>query len=317
MSQNIANTSLPTPTATQDWTAVLDEAIQSASKDDQETADAKYAEHQCQKRVKKEHKVADEAAAHERVAQAEVERWERECQEKEEHSYTVNSETKWSKMPVVDRLRVSAPVGNRPGTSVPVPVGGSKVKGKSKAHDPVPVGPCAQCVRAEVECTFELVKASKHGKKSCDWRSGLKKQCMLPGAEKKKKAGDKKKWVQAKSLEVQVQAGSSRSESVTGGILVAWGLQAIVAAIDWHTSEMVKHQEMAKETQCMQRQFNNHLYELLQETEYQQVTEVGELSDKGSTGKETSDETDEDTEGEEAPESDPEVGYHKAKTESW
>ncbi|KAI6040583.1 hypothetical protein EDC04DRAFT_2602364 [Pisolithus marmoratus] len=89
-----------------------------------------------------------------------------------------------------------------------------------------------------------------------------------------------------------------------------------MAAIDWHTSEMAKHQEMAKENQHMQREFNNHLYKLPQEMEYQQVAEVGESSDEGSTGEETSDrETDEDAEGEEAPESDPE-GCHKMKTKS-
>ncbi|KAI5993113.1 hypothetical protein EDC04DRAFT_2613447 [Pisolithus marmoratus] len=81
-----------------------------------------------------------------------------------------------------------------------------------------------------------------------------------------------------------------------------------MAAIDWHTSEMAKHWEMAKETQHMQRQFNNHLYKLLQETEYWQVVEVGESRDKESAGMETSDrEIDEDVEGEEAPESDLEV----------
>ncbi|KAI6028242.1 hypothetical protein EDC04DRAFT_2898978 [Pisolithus marmoratus] len=62
-----------------------------------------------------------------------------------------------------------------------------------------------------------------------------------------------------------------------------------MAAIDWHTNEMAKHWEIAKETQCMQRQFNDCLYKLLQEMEYQQVVEVGELSDKESTGMETSD----------------------------
>ncbi|KAI5984104.1 hypothetical protein EDC04DRAFT_2914533 [Pisolithus marmoratus] len=74
MSQNIANTSLPTPTTTQDWTAVLEEAIQSASDDDKETANAKYAE------------------SHEKV---EAECQEQECQEKEEHVYTVDLETKF------------------------------------------------------------------------------------------------------------------------------------------------------------------------------------------------------------------------------
>ncbi|KAI6014293.1 hypothetical protein EDC04DRAFT_2609044 [Pisolithus marmoratus] len=140
------------------------------------------------------------------------------------------------------------------------------------------------------------------------------------------RAGDKKKWVQVKSPEVEVQARSSRPKSMAGEILVAWGLQAIMVAIDWHMSEMAKHQEIAKETQCMQRQFNNHLYELHQEMEYQQVAEVGELSDMEGTSEEVSDgETDKDVEGEEAPESDLEVsvhfvsvwGYHKSKAESW
>ncbi|KAI6000434.1 hypothetical protein EDC04DRAFT_2610306 [Pisolithus marmoratus] len=52
MSQNIASTALPTPATTQDWSIVLDKAIQSASDDDKETTDAKYAEHQCQNTVK-------------------------------------------------------------------------------------------------------------------------------------------------------------------------------------------------------------------------------------------------------------------------
>ncbi|KAI6046543.1 hypothetical protein EDC04DRAFT_2597985 [Pisolithus marmoratus] len=332
MSQNIINTGLPTPATMQDWTIVLEEAIQLASEDDQETADVKYAECQHWKQVKKECKAAEEVAACERV---EAGHQEKECQDQEEHSYTVNSETEYfkallnhqqSKMLVVDRLRASALVGDRPGMSVPVPAQpgnpgpaeGLRAKGKARAHDPVPVGPCAQCVRAGVECTFELARASKCGKKSCDQCSGLKEQCMLPGAEKKKEGqrNDKKKWAQAKSLEVEVQARSLRPKSVGGEMLVAQGLHAIMAAIDQHTNEIAKHQEMAKETQCMQRQFNNCLYKLLQEMEYQQVAEVGEFSDEESTSKETSDrETDKDAEGEEAPESDPE-GYHKMKTKS-
>ncbi|KAI6024219.1 hypothetical protein EDC04DRAFT_2900292 [Pisolithus marmoratus] len=80
-----------------------------------------------------------------------------------------------------------------------------------------------------------------------------------------------------------------------------------MAAIDWHTSEMAKHQEIAKQTQHMQRWLNSCLYDLLQETKYWQMVEVEESSDEGSTGEETSDgETDKDAEGEEAPESDPE-----------
>ncbi|KAI6013508.1 hypothetical protein EDC04DRAFT_2609314 [Pisolithus marmoratus] len=239
MSQNIANTGLPTPAATQDWSATPDEALQLASEDKQEIANAKQ-----------------------------------------------------SKMLVETRPRMSALIGNGPGTSVLVLVESSKVKGKAKACDLVPVGPCAQCVRAGVECMFKLAKCL-----------GLKEQCMLPGAEKKKKrgpeemtsprAGDKKKRV---------------SENLAGEILVVRGLHAIVAAIDQHTNKMVKHREIAKETQHVQRWFNDHLYELLQEMEYWQVAEVEESSDEESTSEEMSDrETNEDAEGEEAPESDLEV----------
>ncbi|KAI6038468.1 hypothetical protein EDC04DRAFT_2603923 [Pisolithus marmoratus] len=284
MSQNVTNT---------DWTTVLDKAIQLASKDDQETANAKYAEHQCQKQVKKEHKAAEEAVACERVAQAEAEHQEEEAHkvawEREEHAYAVDSETKfyevllnqqqaeedwmmnrWSKTPVgtrprmsalvENRLRASAPVGDRPGMSVlvpaesenPGPAESLRAKGQGKAHDPV----------------------SKHGKKSFDQCLGLKEQCVLPGAEKKKKQGAK---------------------------------EAMPPRADWHTSEMAKHQEIAKQMQHVQRQLNSHLYDLLQETKYQQIAEVEESSDKESTSGETSDrETDEIVEGEEAPESDPE-----------
>ncbi|KAI6045903.1 hypothetical protein EDC04DRAFT_2598479 [Pisolithus marmoratus] len=85
MSQNIANTGLPTPTAIQDWTIVPDEDIQLASDDNKETADAKYAKRQCQKQ-----------------------------------SETL-VETMPRSVPVENRLRASAPVGDRPGVNVPVP----------------------------------------------------------------------------------------------------------------------------------------------------------------------------------------------------
>ncbi|KAI6024425.1 hypothetical protein EDC04DRAFT_2606445 [Pisolithus marmoratus] len=104
---------------------------------------------------------------------------------------------------------------------------------------------------------------------------------------------------------------------MAGEMLVAWGLHAIAAAIDQHTSEMAKHWEITRQTQHVQRQLSNHLYDLLQETEYWQVAEVVESSDEEGTSKETSDgETDEDVEGEEAPESDLEVGTIKMKTKS-
>ncbi|KAI5988902.1 hypothetical protein EDC04DRAFT_2614455 [Pisolithus marmoratus] len=190
-----------------------------------------------------------------------VEQVEAECQEKEaseaqekeaweraEHAYAMDSETEfyvvlsqWSETPVVDRPGMSVPVPAAPGN--PGLAEGSKVKGKAKAHDLVPVGLCAQCVSTGVECTFELVKAN------------------------------------------------------------------------WHTSKMAKHQQIAKQTQHMQRQFNDCLFDLLQETEYWQVAEVGELSDEKTTSEETSDgETDKDAEGEEAPESDLEM---KTGSQGW
>ncbi|KAI5984024.1 hypothetical protein EDC04DRAFT_2615901 [Pisolithus marmoratus] len=61
-------------------------------------------------------------------------------------------------MLVGDRPILSAPVLAVPEN--PMPAEGSKVRGKAKAlTDPVPVSPCSQCIRAEVECTFKLVKA--------------------------------------------------------------------------------------------------------------------------------------------------------------
>ncbi|KAI6043635.1 hypothetical protein EDC04DRAFT_2600086 [Pisolithus marmoratus] len=231
MSQNIANTGLPTPAATQDWTTVLDEAIQSASHDDKKTAD-----------TKKECKAAEEAAACER---AEAECWEKEHWDRKECSYAMDLEMEYyeallnhqqaeedqemnrqSKMLVVDRPSASVPVPAESGG--PGPAEGLRAKGK--------------------------------------------------GAKKKKK-------------QVPEEAMSPRA--------------VYQSSHRPDTSKMAKHWEMAKETQCMQRQFNNHLYELLQETEYQQVAEVEESSDKESTGEERSNrETDEDAEGEEAPESD-------------
>ncbi|KAI6039293.1 hypothetical protein EDC04DRAFT_2603280 [Pisolithus marmoratus] len=339
MSQNITNTGMPTPTTTQDWTAIPDEAIQLASDNDKETANAECAKHQCQKWVRKECKVAEEAAECARVAQCQemeaCEAQEKVAWEKEEHAYAVDSETEFyaalsqqSKTLIGDRLGMSVPVLAESGDHRPAE--SSKAKGKVKAHDPVPVSLCTQCIRAGVECMFNLVKAS-NGWGAIDpivvpmaslfflMCLGLKEQCVLPGGPnsmpKKKwapkemmlpRASERKKHEQVNSPEVEVQARSLRSENVAGEILVAWGSQAIMAAIDWHR-KMAKHQEISKETQHMQRHSNNHLFEL-QETEYWQVAEVGESSDEGSTSKETSDgETDKDMEGKEALGSDPEV----------
>ncbi|KAI6038477.1 hypothetical protein EDC04DRAFT_2603931 [Pisolithus marmoratus] len=190
----------------------------------------------------------------------------------------------------------------------------SKVKGKAKAYDPVPISPCAQCVRARVECTFELAKCP-----------GLKEQCVLSGGSKgmlRKKqaleettsprAGEKKKHAQVKSPEVEVQAGPLRSKSVTGV-----GDPGGMGVTYQHTKEMAKHQQIAKESQHMQRQFNNCLFDLLQEMEYQQVAERPVMEKLTRMWK---------VEEEERPGSDPEVfvclfsvsvqEYHKVKTKS-
>ncbi|KAI6023475.1 hypothetical protein EDC04DRAFT_2606630 [Pisolithus marmoratus] len=307
MLQNIANTGLPTPTATQDWTTVPDEAIQLASDDDKESADVKYAEHQCWKQVKKECKAAEEASEHVRVAQVEAEHWEMEAHEAREKEAWERAELTMRGGGLGDEQAVQGASGGQARNEC---TSTGRVR-KPQADRELEVE------GAGVECMFELAKASKHGKKSCDQCSGLKGQCMLPGGLnsvlKKKQVPGETTSLRAK---VEVQAGPSRSESITGEMLVAWGLHTIVAAIDQHTSKMAKHQQITKETQCMQRQFNNCLYELLQEMKYWQVAEVGELSDEESTGVETSNgETDKDVEGEEAPESDPEE-YHKMKTGS-
>ncbi|KAI6121056.1 hypothetical protein EDD16DRAFT_1517897 [Pisolithus croceorrhizus] len=86
---------IPTPLATTvwDWLVVLDSAIQSDSDNDKAVTKAKYDERQCWKRVQKEQKAAEEAAAWERAENecwereaAELHRWEEAgCQEREEN----------------------------------------------------------------------------------------------------------------------------------------------------------------------------------------------------------------------------------------
>ncbi|KAI6106898.1 hypothetical protein EDD16DRAFT_1523485 [Pisolithus croceorrhizus] len=107
--------------------------------------------------------------------------------------------------------------------------------------------------RSSVECTYELVKASKHGKKSCDQCSSMKEQCVPVGVKKSQKhvvleeavqtsmkcvleekmsprASKKKKHMRAKSLEVEiVEEGSQakRGKGVPHDMLISQGPYAI------------------------------------------------------------------------------------------
>ncbi|KAI5995410.1 hypothetical protein EDD15DRAFT_2195438 [Pisolithus albus] len=311
MSQHTVNTGFPPATAILDWTAVPDEAIQLASDDDQTVADAKFAERQCRKRVRREQRAAAEAAEHERREREQAEHWEREeteCREREEAERREREEAERQQREEVERcqqesveIAQEAAEGSQVATSR---------KGKEVTRAETPVGPCARCLRAQVECTFELAKVSRQGKKSCDRCTGLKEQCKLPGGSKEVKAGtrgkrtpedqtspragEKKKRARAKSPEVEVVGGPSKAaaaESGDGGIVQA--LHAITEAIDWHTEEMREHRRLAKSQHEMQCWFNNHLWELLQETKYRQVetdeSEGDETSEGEPEGSESSD----------------------------
>ncbi|KAI6004770.1 hypothetical protein EDD15DRAFT_2191549 [Pisolithus albus] len=305
MSQYTVNTGFPPATAILDWTAVPDKAIQSASDNDQTVADAKFAERQRRKRVRREQRAAAEAAEREHWEREEAERWEREEAERREREETERWEREetehWEREEAERREREEAEhrqreeAERRQRESVEIAweaAEGSQVatsrKGKEATRAETPVGPCARCLHAQVECTFELAKVSRRGKKSCDRCTSLKEQCKLPGGSKEVKAGtrgkrtpedqtspragEKKKRARAKSPEVEVVRGPSKAEAAEsgdGGIVQA--LHAIAEAIDWHTEEMREHRRLAKSQHETQRRFNNHLWELLQETEYQQV----------------------------------------------
>ncbi|KAI6098837.1 hypothetical protein EDD16DRAFT_1716307 [Pisolithus croceorrhizus] len=276
---------IPTPLATTvwDWLAVLDSAIQSNSDDNEAVAKAKYDKRQCQKKVQKDQKVAEEAVAWER-AEAEhqerevaelhrqeeaehQEREENECQEKEENKCwerEVNKHREWEVQAWVASqiegggLQSCDPeVGSlMPAESNPVPAEGSQSQGGPQADHVT----CAQCTRAEVDCTYELAKASKCGKKSCDQCLSMKEQCMpastkkvwkhvVPAESTSLRASEKKKHAWAKSPEVEVVGGSSQAEkgkSVACDTLITSGLYAIATMIDWHTKEMAQLQQMVK-----------------------------------------------------------------------
>ncbi|KAI5992163.1 hypothetical protein EDD15DRAFT_2197184 [Pisolithus albus] len=319
MSQYTVNTGFPPATAILDWTAVPDEAIQSASDDDQTVADAKFAERQRRKRVHREQRAAAEAAEHERREREEAEHREREEAERREREETERREREEAEHREREEAerRQREEVERRQRESVEIAreaAEGSQVatsrKGKEATRAETPVGPCARCLHAQVECTFELAKVSRWGKRSCDRCTGLKEQCKLPGGSKEVKAGtrgkrtledqtspragEKKKRARAKSPEVEVVGGPSKAaaaESGDGGIVQA--LHAITEAIDRHTEEMREHQRLAKSQHETQHRFNNHLWELLQETEYRQVetdeSEGDETSEGEPEGSESSD----------------------------
>ncbi|KAI5988427.1 hypothetical protein EDD15DRAFT_2199061 [Pisolithus albus] len=318
MSQYAANTGLPPASAILDWTAVPDEAIQSASDDDQQVADAKFAERQRRKRLRREQKAAAEAAERERREREEAERREREeserrereeaeRREREEAERREREETERREREEAARRERESAERMQARSEGLVGVGGSEVsaggtRGKGKATEPdraeTPVGPCNRCLWAQAQCTFELAKASKRGKRSCDRCTGLKEQCKLPGVAKEGKAGkrvpedqtspragEKKKRARARSPEVEVVGGPSKMpEAESGGGGLVGALHAIAEAIDRHTEEMQEHRRLAKSQHETQRRFNNHLWELLQETEYRQAETDESEGDDTSEG---------------------------------
>ncbi|KAI5983952.1 hypothetical protein EDD15DRAFT_2375764 [Pisolithus albus] len=150
----------------------------------------------------------------------------------------------------------------------------------------------------KAQCTFELAKASKRGKRLCDRCTGLKQQCKLLGVAKEGKVGkrvpedqtsprasEKKKRARARSPEVEVVGGPSKMpEAESGGGGLVGALHAIAEAIDQHTEEMQEHRRLAKSQHETQRWFNNHLWELLQETEYRRVETDESEGDDTSEG---------------------------------
>ncbi|KAI6004795.1 hypothetical protein EDD15DRAFT_2359640 [Pisolithus albus] len=160
MSQYTINTGFPPATAILDWTAIPDEAIQSASDDDQTVADAKFAECQCRKRVRREQRAAAEAAEHERQEREEAEHREREeteRREREEAEHREREEAECQQQEEVERRqRESVEIAREAAEGSQV---ATSRKGKEATRAEMPVGPCARCLHAQVECTFELAKA--------------------------------------------------------------------------------------------------------------------------------------------------------------
>ncbi|KAI6120782.1 hypothetical protein EDD17DRAFT_1514086 [Pisolithus thermaeus] len=233
---------IPTPPATtvQDCSAVLDSAIQSNSDDDKAVAKAKYDERQHQKKAQKEQKVAEEAAAQERVENEHQEREvaelhrqeEAECQEREENECWewevqawVASQVKGAGSQSHDSV-VSLSV---PAKSTPAPAEGSQSQGGPPADHMT----CARCTWAEVECTYKLAKAISTKKV---WKHIVVEESMSL------RAGEKKKHARAESLEVEIveSSQSEKGKGVTHDTLITRGLYTIATVIDQHTKEVVQ-----------------------------------------------------------------------------
>ncbi|KAI6095887.1 hypothetical protein EDD16DRAFT_1526160 [Pisolithus croceorrhizus] len=301
---------MPTPLATtvQDWSAVLDSAIQSDSNNDEAVAKAKYDERQHQKKAQKDQKAAEEAAAQERVEaecqereavelhrQEEAERWEREeneHQEREENEHQEREENEHQEREaqawVASQVEGGGSQSHDPEVSLSTPAESNPVLAEGLQSQGGPQADhmtCARCARAEVDCTYELAKASKHGKKSCDRCLSMKEQCVPAGTKKVQKcvvpaesmsprASEKKKHAQAKSPEVEVVGGSSQAEkgkSVACDTSITSGLYAIAAAIDWHTEEMVQLWQTVKTLGSSHCHVIKSMAELLQEMTYPEL----------------------------------------------
>ncbi|KAI6125415.1 hypothetical protein EDD16DRAFT_1517207 [Pisolithus croceorrhizus] len=269
---------IPTPPATtvQDCSAVLDSAIQSNSDDDKAVAKAKYDERQHQKKAQKEQKVAEEAAAQERVENEHQEREvaelhrqeEAECQEREENECWewevqawVASQVKGAGSQSHDSV-VSLSV---PAKSTPAPAEGSQSQGGPPADHMT----CARCTWAEVECTYKLAKAISTKKV---WKHIVVEESMSL------RAGEKKKHARAESLEVEIveSSQSEKGKGVTHDTLITRGLYTIATVIDQHTKE-VSMAEVLQETTYPE-------LEVPAESDSKEMSESGGPQKSGRTG---------------------------------
>ncbi|KAI6094594.1 hypothetical protein EV401DRAFT_2084232 [Pisolithus croceorrhizus] len=233
-------------------------AIQSDSNDDEAVAKAKYEERQHQKKAHKDQKVAEEAAAWERVEaecwereavelhrQEEAECWEREeneCQEKEENECQEREENECQEQEAQAWVASQVEGGGSQSCDSVHQQRGHRVRGGHKwITQPVP----GVLGLRSTALMYKLAKA-----KQC-MPAGTKKvqKCIVPAESTSPRASEKKKHAWAKSPEVEVVGGSSQAKkgkSVTCNILITGGLYAITTVIDWHTEEMVQLQQMVK-----------------------------------------------------------------------
>ncbi|KAI6099225.1 hypothetical protein EDD16DRAFT_1713093 [Pisolithus croceorrhizus] len=276
MSQPLSHIPTPPATAVWGWSAVPDSAIQSDNDENKAVTKAKHDERQHQKKAQKDQKVAEEAVAQER---AEPEHWEREENEHQEREAQVQaaSQVEGTGSQSHDSV-VSLSVLAEPD---PAAAEGLQSQGGSLAGHMT----CAQCARAEVNCTYELAKASKCGKKSCDQCLSMKEQCVPAGTKKvwkcvvlaestSPRAGEKKKHVWAKSPEVEVVGGSLQTEkgkTVACDTSITGGLYAIATVIDWHTEEVVQLWQTVKLLGSLHHHMIESMAELLQETAYPEL----------------------------------------------